>query len=288
MSRVVFAFMYLVHFLPLGLVAAIGNAAGALAFWLIPERRRVTRVNLEKCFPEMKKGERERLARAHFRAFCRSFVERGILWWAPRSRIGRMVRLEGLENLSPLVGRNPVILFAPHFVGLDATLSRLSLEYPVAMMYSRQKDPLFEALLYRGRTRFGGRMFPRQAGVKEGLRAIESGTLYYYLPDLDYGPKHSVFVPFFGVPAATVTGLSYIARQTRAAVLPCVTRMLPGGAGYVARLYPAWTDFPSGDELADARRMLAFVEERVREMPEQYFWLHKRFKTRPAGEAGFY
>jgi len=285
MSAVVFAFMYVAQFFPLGVVAALGNAVGAAAFWLIPERRAVTRINLRKCFPQLPEEERERLARAHFRAFCRSFVERGILWWSPRSRIERLVRIEGLENL-PKGGR--VILFAPHFVGLDATLSRLSLEHPVAMMYSRQKDPRFERLLYRGRTRFGGRMFPRQAGVGEGLRAIESGALYYYLPDLDYGPKRSVFVPFFGVPAATVTGLSYIARETRAAVVPCVTRMLPGGAGYVARLYPPWTGFPSGDDVADARRMLAFVEERVREMPEQYFWLHKRFKTRPEGETRFY
>ncbi len=285
MSAAVFAFMYMVHFLPLRLVALIGNAVGAAAFWLIPERRKVTRINLQKCFPQLSRNEREKLARAHFRAFCRSFVERGILWWGSRARIARLVQLEGLEHLPK--GR-PTILFAPHFVGLDATLLRLSLDYPVAMMYSRQKDPRFERLLYRGRTRFGGRMFPRQAGVKEGLRAIESGALYYYLPDLDYGPKRSVFVPFFGVPAATVTGLSYIARETRAVVVPCVTRMLPGGEGYRAMLYPAWKDFPSGDDAADARRMLAFVEERVREMPEQYFWLHKRFKTRPEGEARFY
>ena len=277
--------MYLVHFLPLGVLAAIGNVVGAVAFWLIPERRKVTRINLQKCFPHLAYEERERLARAHFRAFCRSFIERAILWWAPRERIERLVRVEGLENL-PKGART--IVFAPHFVGLDATLSRLSLDFPVAMMYSRQKDPRFEALLYRGRTRFGGQMFPRQAGVKAGLAAIESGALYYYLPDLDYGPKRSVFVPFFGVPAATVTGLSYISRETGAAVVPCVTRMLPGGAGYRATLYPAWKDFPSGDDVADARRMLAFIEERVREMPEQYFWLHKRFKTRPAGEPRFY
>jgi Kdo2-lipid IVA lauroyltransferase/acyltransferase len=285
MSRIVFAFMYVVHFLPLAAVAAAGNLVGAIAYWLIPERRMVTRINLQKCFPQLPEDEREQLARAHFRAFCRSFIERGILWWAPRARIERLVRIDGVENLPK--GRNTIV-FAPHFVGLDATLSRLSLEYPVAMMYSRQKDPLFESLLYRGRTRFGGRMFPRQAGVKEGLQAIESGALYYYLPDLDYGPKRSVFVPFFGVPAATVTGLSYIARETNAAVVPCVTRMLPGGGGYRATLYPAWNDFPSGDDAADARRMLAFIEERVREMPEQYFWLHKRFKTRPEGEARFY
>ncbi|HET7197562.1 MAG TPA: lysophospholipid acyltransferase family protein [Burkholderiales bacterium] len=284
MSRVVFAFMYLLRFLPLGIMAVIGNVVGAAAFWLIPERRKVTRINLQKCFPEMKNGERDLLARAHFRAFCRSFLERAILWWAPRGRIERLVRLEGLENL-PKEGR--IILFAPHFVGLDATLSRLSLEHPVAMMYSRQKDPRFERLLYRGRTRFGGRMFPRQAGVREGLGAIESGALYYYLPDLDYGPKRSVFVPFFGVPAATARGLPYIARSTGARVVPCVVRMLPEG-GYAARLYPAWPGFPSGDDAADARRMMAFIEERVREMPEQYHWLHKRFKTRPEGEAKFY
>jgi Kdo2-lipid IVA lauroyltransferase/acyltransferase len=277
--------MYVVHFLPLSVVALIGNAVGSIAFWLIAERRNVTRINLAKCFPSLEEEARERLARDHFRAFCRSFVERGILWWAPRARIERLVRIDGLENLPK--GRKTIV-FAPHFVGLDATLSRLSLDFPVAMMYSRQKDPLFESLLYRGRTRFGGLMFPRQAGVQEGLRAIESGALYYYLPDLDYGPKRSVFVPFFGVPAATVTGLSYISRETDAVVVPCVTRMLPGGAGYRATLYPAWSGFPSGDDVADARRMLAFIEERVREMPEQYFWLHKRFKTRPEGEKRFY
>src|SRR3954471_19761098 len=284
-SRLVFAFMWLLRLFPLGIIARIGEGTGSMMYWLIPERRKVTRINLQKCFPQWSDDKREALARAHFRAFVRSFLERGILWWSAKEEIRQLVSLEGAEHLK--TGR-PTIVFAPHFVGLDATLARLSLDFPVAMMYSRQKDPLFERLLYRGRTRFGGRMFPRQAGVKEGLQAIESGALYYYLPDLDYGPKRSVFVPFFGVPAATVTGLSYISRETDAAVVPCVTRMLPGGAGYRATLYPAWNDFPSGDDVADARRMLAFIEERVREMPEQYFWLHKRFKTRPEGEKRFY
>jgi KDO2-lipid IV(A) lauroyltransferase len=285
MSRLVFAFMWLAHFLPLSVLARVGSVTGAILFWLIPERRKVTRINLEKCFPQMPARSRERLARAHFRAFCRAFIEQGILWWSPRERIGNLVKVEGLESLKP---GTKIILFAPHFVGFEATLARLALEFPVAMMYSRQKDPLFEARLLRGRTRFGGVMFPRQAGIRTGIQVIESGTLYYYLPDLDFGPKRSVFVPFFGVAAATVTGLAYIARSTGAAVVPCVTRMLPGGGGYLARLYPAWSGFPSGDDVSDARRMMAFVEERVLEMPEQYFWLHKRFKTRPVGEPRFY
>ena len=284
MSRVVFGFMWLVHFLPLPIQARIGAWIGALLFWLIAERRKVTRINLEKCFPQKTAAERERLARAHFRAFCRAFIEQGILWWSPRERIEKLVRVEGRENLA---AKGKTIVFAPHFVGFEATLARLALDYPLAVMYSRQKDPRFEARLLAGRTRFGGLMYPRQGGIKRGIELINSGMLFYYLPDLDFGAKRSVFVPFFGVPAATVTGLAYIARTTGAAVVPCVTRMLPGG-GYLARLYPAWSDYPSGDDHADARRMMAFIEERVLEMPEQYFWLHKRFKTRPEGEPGFY
>ena len=285
LTRLVFAFMWLVRFLPLAVLSRVGNGVGAIVFWLIPERRKVTRINLGKCFPQKTPAERESLARAHFRAFCRAFIEQGILWWSSRGRIEALVRLEGLEHLK---GHAKTIVFAPHFVGFEATLARLALEFPVSMMYSRQKDPLFEARLLKGRTRFGGVMFPRQAGIKKGIEIIDSGTLYYYLPDLDFGPKRSVFVPFFGVPAATVTGLAYIARTTGAAVVPCVTRMLPGGGGYLARLYPPWSDFPSGDDVRDARRMMAFVEERVLEMPEQYFWLHKRFKTRPEGQQRFY
>jgi KDO2-lipid IV(A) lauroyltransferase len=284
MSRIVFGFMWLVHFLPLRVQAGIGSFVGSVMFWLIPERRKVTRINLEKCFPQKSADERERLARAHFRAFCRAFIEQGILWWSSRERIHSLVNLQGVEHLK---GHAKTIIFAPHFVGFEATLARLSLEFPVAMMYSRQKDPRFEVRLVSGRTRFGGVMYPRQGGINRGVELINAGTFFYYLPDLDFGPKRAVFVPFFGVPAATVTGLAYIARTTGAAVVPCVTRMLPGG-GYVARLYPAWRDFPSGDDAADARRMMAFIEERVLEMPEQYFWLHKRFKTRPEGEPRFY
>jgi Kdo2-lipid IVA lauroyltransferase/acyltransferase len=286
-SRLLFGFMWLVRFLPIRMVARVGEALGAAAFWLIPERRRVTRINLQKCFPSMDPAERERLARAHFRAFMRSFIDRGVLWWSRPERVERLVQVEGFEHLQALAGER-VVLFAPHFLGLDAGGVRLSKEWPrMASMYSRQKDPLFDRLLHQGRLRFGGAIYPRQAGVRKILRAVQAGEAFYYLPDMDFGPKAAVFVPFFGVPAATTVGLSYIARSTGARVVPCVTRMLPDGR-YVVRLYPAWTGFPTGDDAADARRMLAFIEERVREMPEQYLWMHKRFKTRPEGEARFY
>ena len=286
MTRLVLGVMWLLRFLPSRAIAAIGSAAGAAMFWLIPERRRVTRINLAKCFPSMGAEERERLARAHFRIFVRAFLERGVLWWAPAGRVRDMVALEGLEHLRALAGK-PVVVFAPHFEGLDAGGMRLSQEFAMVGMYSRQKDRRFDRILYEGRSRFGIRLVSRQEGIRKAMRAMKEGLMLYYLPDLDFGPKSSIFVPFFGVPAATVPGLSYIARITGARVVPCVTRMLPGG-GYAARLYPAWTDFPSGDDAADARRMNAFIEERVLEMPEQYHWLHKRFKTRPPGEPRFY
>ena len=168
--------------------------------------------------------------------------------------------------------------------------SRIITEWHAASMYSRQKDPVFDGdpaarphafrtsrCCSRGRTVFAPVVKP-----------LKSGMPFYYLPDMDLGGRDSVFVPFFGVPAATITGLSRIAQLAGAVIVPCVTRQLPEARVISLRFYPAWDDFPSGDLEADARRMNAFIEERVREMPEQYYWLHKRFKTRPAGEPNPY
>ena len=280
--------MWMVHFLHYRILVFIGNAVGALAFWLIPERRHVTRINLAKCFPEKNPAQRERLARDHFRAFCRAFLDRAILWWSPRARIERLVRVEGFEHLRAL-GGTPAILFAPHFVGLDAGFTRLACEFDLVSMYANQKDPIFSERLRRGRTRFGDqRLVSRQEGIRVTLAAMRAGRPFYYLPDQDYGPRDTVFVPFFGMAAATAPGLARIARVAGARVLPCVTQLLPGGQGYVLRIDAPWDNFPTEDLVADTRRMNEYIERRVLEMPEQYLWMHKRFKTRPAGEARFY
>jgi KDO2-lipid IV(A) lauroyltransferase len=187
------------------------------------------------------------------------------------------------------VADRPVIWLAPHFVGLDMGGVRLTTEYPLVSMYSRQKNPLVDRLLLHSRTRFGNSpMASRQDGLKPVVREMKKGLPFYYLPDMDFGARDAVFVPFFGVPAATITAMSRLAKITGAAVVPCVTRQLPGGEGYVATFHPAWQDFPSGDVEADTRRMNAFIETEVLRMPEQYFWLHKRFKTRPPGEKRVY
>jgi len=280
--------MWLLHFLPLWVLAPLGEGLGVLLYRFGRERRRVARINLRLCFPQMPDHEREKLVRRHFRAFGRSVLERSILWWSPKARIQRLVKIEGLEHWQAVRDR-PVIWLAPHFVGLDMGGVRLTSEYPLVSMYSRQKNPIFNDLLLRSRTRFGtSHLVSRQEGIRPVVKQLKAGLPFYYLPDMDYGARDAVFVPFFGVPAATITALSRLAQMTGAAVVPCVTRQLAGGAGYVLRFYPAWTDFPGDSAEADTRRMNAFIEERVLEMPEQYFWLHKRFKTRPEGEARFY
>lgn len=289
MSRVVFALMWLGHWLPLGVLAAIGNLAGTAAFWLIPERRRVIRVNLAMCFPQMPPQERERLARAHFRMFMRSFIEHALTWWSSKERFLRLMKLEGGEHLRALAGK-PVILLAPHFVGVDAACTRVSCDFPLAGMYQHQKDPAFDSLLLRGRTRFQptGRAISRQGGVRQVLAALKARIPVYFAPDLDFGRKDAVFVPFFGVTAATVTSVSRLAQAAGARVVPVITRILPGGAGYVTTILPALEDFPTDDPVADTRRINAFIEGEVLKMPEQYYWVHKRFKTRPEGEASPY
>lgn len=280
--------LWLIRGLPPSALAALGDALGALIFWLIPERRRVTRVNLARCFPHMDAAARERLARAHFRALSRALIDHAWLWWSPRERIERRVRVEGLERLRARKGQ-PLILFVPHFVGLDAAAIRLSCEGDSVSMYSEQKDRAVSEVLRRGRSRFGDQLLvPRQRGIKPLIRGVGAGRPLFYLPDQDYGRRDALFVPFFGVSAATVPGLSRIARITGAQVLPVLVRMLPRGAGYVVRIDAPWQDFPTDDAVADTRRMNDFIEQRVLEIPEQYNWMHKRFKTRPPGEAGFY
>ncbi len=286
--RIVIALAWALHFLPLSLLAPVGEAVGTILYFLGRERREVCLTNLARCLPDLTEAERVALARAHFRAFGRSVLERPILWWAPRERVIRLVRIVGMERIHALKGR-PLVLLAPHFVGLDAGWARLTCEIDMAGIYSKQKDPLFDELLLSGRTRFGSqRAISRQEGVRPALAALKEGIPFYYLPDQDYRSRDAIFVPFFAASAATITGLSRMTRLTGARVLPCVTRMLPGGAGYELICHPVWENFPSDDDAADARRMNAFIEERVREMPEQYFWTHKRFKTRPPGEAKWY
>ena len=288
LTRAALACVWLLRLLPLSALAAIGNGFGTLLYAFGRERRRVCLINLARCLPELAAGERDALARRHFRAFARAFLERAILWWGSPARIRQLVRIEGREHLEAVRG-GTLILLAPHFVGLDMGWTRLALEFDMVSIYSRQKNEVFNAVLLAGRRRFGRQtLLARQDGVRPALRAMQAGRPFYYLPDMDYGQRDTIFVPFFGVDAATITGVSRLARLAGARVLPSITRMLPGGEGYVLRFLPAWQNYPGASIEADTRRMNAFIEEQVRQVPEQYLWVHKRFKTRPPGEASWY
>ena len=279
--------LWLVHFLPMRWIGAIGAGLG----WLLYQfgRGHVTRVNLGLCFPEMPAAERDALGLRHFKMLGRNAVELSIMVWGSERQLLELIHVEGLEHLKAAAdGGHPVIALAPHFIGLNMGGIRVAYEYPgTSSIYSRQKNPVLDRLFLKARTRFGDpHLVSRQEGLRSVIRAIKSGKPFYFLPDMDFGIRDAIFSPFFGVPTATITALPRLAQITGARVVPIITHQ--AGDGYVARFYPAWQDYPTGDDEQDARRMNAFLEERVLEMPEQYHWLHKRFKTRPEGEARFY
>ncbi len=288
MIRIVVFLLWLLHFLPFRVLVALGNAAGWLGYKLGRERRRVATINLRLCFPQMNEAERDDLVRRHFMMFGRGLIERVILWWSSAARISRLIRVEGMEHFEAIRGK-PAILLMPHFVGMDAGGQWVGMHVDTVTMYARQKNKYLSDLMKAKRGRFGQqRLYSRQEGLRPIIKGMRENMPLCYPPDQDQGVKDGAFIPFFGVPAATMTSVPRLAKMTGALVVPAITRVLPGGEGYLLTFYPPWENYPSGDDIADARRMNEFIEQRVLEMPEQYFWLHKRFKTRPEGEKKFY
>jgi len=284
------ALLWVLHFLPLPRLAWLGRGIGALFYRLATRRREIVHINLALCFPEWSEAQRTEIAREHFRLLGRSLLERAIFWWSDRKRIERLVHITGAEKIrAAQADGRPVILMAPHFLGLDAGGIAITMRFDIVSLYAEQSDPVFDRLLLRGRSRFGEQLLlSRQDGVRATVKAMKSGRPFYYLPDMNARRRDSVFVPFFGVLAATVTGLPRLAKAAGAVVLPCVTRMLPGGQGYAVEIGDAWPDYPGDEVEKDVLRMNAWIEAAVRTMPAQYYWVHRRFKTRPSGEKKFY
>jgi KDO2-lipid IV(A) lauroyltransferase len=285
--RFLIALLWLLHWLPLPILGRIGNAVGSLMYIAIPKRRKIALTNLRLCMPELSEAERAAIAKRHFQGYSRSILERSLLWWAPIPRLRRLIHIEPAVPQAEMEN-GPTILLCPHFVCLDVA-GVAARVIPVSSIYSPQKNQAFDRLLRYGRERFGPvRLFTREEGVKPILRALRDGLPYFMLPDMDFGERDSAFVPFFGIPAATLTALPRIAAATKAKVIPVIATFLPNYQGYRVVFYPAWEDYPGEDMVAATRRMNEFIEERVRENPAEYFWTHKRFKTRPNGEASFY
>ncbi len=284
------AVLWLLHGLPLAWQSALGQALGGLLWRAAGSRRRVTLRNLELCFPEMPAAERERLGREVFTWFSRSVLERGLLWFAPPARLKRLIHVEGDPGFADR-HPGPVMWLVPHFVGLDVAgvATQLNIRRGLASIYQAQSNPVIDAAMRRARLRHGNtELFARAETARPLMRAVRNGMGFFNLPDMDFGERDAQFVPFFGVPASTLLAPSRMARALGMAVQPVIVTLLPGGQGYRVRYLPPWEDFPSDDPVADAARMNRHIEQWVRECPAQYFWVHRRFKTRPPGEPSLY
>ena len=287
MVRLLIAFMRWIAPWPLPLLRALGAGFGLLLYVFAHARRHVVQVNLRHCFPAMSAAERAALARQHFVQVGQSLIDRAWLWHAPLQVVRQ--RLQWTGAVAQLAGEQPTVIFAPHFVGLDAGGLALTLHSttPVAFIYVTQSNPDLENWVNQGRER-GGPVKPyfRHDGVKQIVSALRHGEKLHLSPDMDLGPEDSVFVDFMGVPAATVTSLPRFAKLGRAQVVPMLTRMTP--QGYTIEVLPAWADFPSGDLRLDTERMNGRLAEWIARQPSQYYWVHKRFKTRPEGQPSLY
>ena len=280
-------FMRVLAHLPLPALRALGWCLGQLLYVLAVPRRKVALRNLALCFPEATAAQRRRWARETFVVFCQTWLDRSWLWFAPREVVQRRVRLQGALN--ELEGDTPTIIFAPHFYGMDAGGTALTLHTPRAFTSIFSTFPFLavDAWFMAGRQRFGDvRMLNRADGVKPIISNLRKGGLLYLLSDMDFGPGESIFVPFYGVPTATVPSLPRFARLGRAKVIGMYTRLTP--TGYVAEITPAWEGYPSEDVEADTAQMNLRLQTYIDTMPGQYYWVHKRFKTRPAGEPSVY
>lgn len=293
--RFLLGFMWLLHWLPLPLLGRLGKGVGSLLFIVMGPRREIALTNLRLTMPQLSEQQRRDLARQHFQAYSRSVLERSILWWAPEARLRKLIQVETSDGMPPgqipvaaMTGK-PTILLCPHFVCLDVGGAAIAMEASASSMYVAQKNKVFDEVLRMGRARFKPvKLFTRQDGIKPILRALKDKLPYFMLPDMDFGDKDAEFVPFFGVPAATLTATARIAAATGGQVMPVIATFLPDYAGYRVKFYPVWENYPGTDMVEATRRMNAFIEERVKEAPAEYFWTHKRFKTRPEGEPSFY
>ncbi len=287
MTHPAIIFMRLMAPLPLSWLRALGALAGRVLYVLAAPRRKVVLTNLALCFPDRSEAEREQMARKSVILFCQSWLDRAWLWEGDPSVVRSRLRVVGAVH--ELEGRTPTILFAPHFYGLDAGGTALTqmLDRPFTSIYTPQPNPKIDAWIKDGRRRFGRvRLFYRADGVKAIASSLREGELLYLLPDMNFGPQESIFVPFYGVQAATVPSLSRFAKLGRAKVVPVTIRLTP--EGYDVQVHSAWQDFPTDDVEADTARMNRELQGYIDSVPEQYYWVHRRFKTRPPGEPPIY
>lgn len=274
--------------LPYRMQLIVGAGLGILIYHLMPWRRRIAQINIALAFPDRSTAQRHLLVKNNFRSAGISLLETALSWWGQRAQLQPLCRIEGIENLLvALQQKRGVILLSAHFTCLEIGGRLLALQQQFHVMYKKHRNPLFEAIMKQARERNYERAIERH-DVRGMLRSLKQGNAVWYAPDQDFGAQHSVFVPFMGVACATLTAPARLAKMSGAPIVPFFPQRLDDGSGYRLTLLPALENFPTGDDLADAARINSVIEQAVRRTPEQYLWLHRRFKTRPVDESPLY
>jgi KDO2-lipid IV(A) lauroyltransferase len=275
--------------LPYGLVARFGDGLGWLLYQVPSRRRRIVHTNLSLCFPQWSDEKRTQIAQQHFRHAIRSYVERSVQWFGSQSKLEKLVQVDSAVDLTD-PDLPPTLFLGLHFVGIEAGSIFLNhaLGRRCGSLYQPMSNPELEAVAKAARGRFGADMASRADSARVVLRWLRDRKPVMLGADMDYGLRNSTFVPFFGVPACTLTAVGRFAKVGHAQVVPFIGEVLPDYKGYRLKVFEPWQDYPSGDDDIDARRMNAFLEQQIPRMPEQYYWVHKRFKTRPPGMPSVY
>ena len=275
--------LWLVVQLPYPTLLTLGRGLGMVMYRVAGERRRIAARNLELCFPQRSDAERKQLLRENFASTGIAFFEMAMSWWWPQERLKKLARIEGLEHLRQAQAEGQgVILMAVHFTTLEIGATLLGQRHAIDGMYRAHANPLFDYIQRHGRERINLDAFAiEREDVRGMLRVLRAGRAIWYAPDQDYGRKQSLFVPLFGIPAATVTATSKFARLGKARVIPFTQMRLADGSGYRLTIHPPLEDFPGASEEDDCLRINQWIEQVISECPEQYLWAHRRFKTRP-------
>lgn len=276
--------LWLLVQLPYRWQMALGRKLGRLSMLLLKRRVQIARRNLQLAMPELDDAAREQLLVANFESVGCAVFETGIAWYWPDQRLRRIMHIQGDEHVREAVaGGEGMLLLSCHFMTLELNARMFGILHPGVGVYRPNDNPVMEYAQVRGRTRSNKCLLDR-GDIKGMIKALRKGEALWYAPDHDYGRHASVFVPFFAVEqSATITGTATLARVKNAVVLPCYTLRLPQG-GYKLVIGAPLQNFPSGDDIADATRSNQVIEAAVRQAPEQYMWLHRRFKTRPSKE----
>ena len=275
--------------LPYPAMLWLGKWLGLLLYQLLGRRRHIVLTNLRLCFPDLTAQQRTALAKQNFVATATALFEGALSWWGASHRLQALYQIEGLEYLEQARQQGKgVILLGGHYTTLEISGRFLAFHVDgLQPIYKPARNPLFEAIMAHSRRRRFDALLP-SSDMRRIVRNLKAGKVVWYAPDQDFGQQHAVFAPFFGVATASLTSTAKLAQLSGVPVVPLYSERLPGSAGFRIRLLPALENFPSGDEVADASRINALIEAQVRRVPEQYLWAHKRFKTRPEGEARVY